>query len=428
MIGENRNMSKKISNKLFGILLVLSLLFTAGCASVNGGNPTSLGGNPASLEQVDGSKIPTSDYTDAPGNSENDIDPITPEALSDFNLETIQGNIRNIVYADNEKVFILADKLYLYDLETGNVSAETEIDVFDSVNFWTVQNGYVAAGIQMNAGTGSGMMVVSNSNYSCIFYDHNLNKVSEFDLNSLLDDGDMILSVNDMISFSSDGNKIAFTTLSGMYVYDFAGKQKTTIIDLTSEDAEARSGICGFEKIGFTNNDKSIAFLAQSFNLPAVKEQYSFPTYGIVNIDGSGLSNKKSDSIDPKALTVYNNLMLLTEDDLSMTGKVLLMKTPGGEIKTQDLRENNESGFVYGSTSGGYFASALANDTLTEWNLRIYNMETGGFEAEIPISNNGQPLYMALTRIIIIDSTRTCVAAFGVNQSDMETKLISFKF
>ncbi|GIP35357.1 transcriptional regulator [Paenibacillus sp. J2TS4] len=405
-----------MNKKLLVVILVLSVLLAAGCAQITANSERSEDPSPRTESQAE-------NKTDAPGIAASPV-------VSKFKLEKIQGDIKSIHYADGNKVLISADKLYLYDLSTGDVEAEAPREAFEGENYWVIDNGYVAVGVKINSGNGSGSGGLLTTNegtaYSAVFYDRKLNNQSEFNFNALLDSDDILST--DSFSFSSDGNQVAIATLAGLYLYDFKMDKMTTVIDLGSEDRK-RSGLATIEQIGFTNEDKTIAFKAQSLDVPSIPGKPSFDTCGTVNTDGSGLSNRTFDNYICKELTAYNKLLFLAEDFTVPSGRILVMETPSGKTKFHTLTEKSESGFVTGSDSGRYFATSLADKNGTGWKIRVYNTETGKLEAEQLVSSDGKELYMARDpKIKVIDDLRTCIVLLGSTQTDIETKVVVSQF
>ncbi|MBS4189762.1 transcriptional regulator [Bacillus sp. FJAT-49705] len=399
-----------MKHKLLTIILSLFVLFTVGCTK-NYDNIV--------------------DSNDKQGHSNNEGKVIgspesqstVPEVVSDLKLD---GDIKNIYYANENKILIAADKLYLYDLDTGNVLKESPPEPFDSENFWVINNGFVAVRELLSSDSSESMMTAGGFSYKAMFYDHDLNTVSEFDLNQLFEDDDMLMSLN-AISFSSTGNQVAYATYSGLYIYDFEKETKTKVIDLESVDAKERSGIVNIEQIGFTNDDKRIAFKAQSFDIPANPDKPSYDTCGIVNVDGSGLLNKTFDNYICKRLTAYNDVLLFAQDPTIATGKTLVMEIPSDKTKIHTQIEKVESGSIWGSNTGGYFATSISHET--GWTIRVYNTETGKLEAEQQVSNDGEERYMDHDPIIkVIDDTRTYIVLLGAIRDDIETKMIVSQF
>lgn len=387
------------------VILALSALWIAGCSRLET--------HPATLNDSASSAVPTIPSTSSNHGGE---------------AREIQGDIRNIHYADGNQVLLSADKWYLYNLDTGRVTAETPRRAFDQERFQAIKDGYVAVGANINPGGSSGGLLAADGGiaYSAIFYDRQLHQKSVFDFNTLLKENEQILSLK-AIAFSADGTQAAYATTTGLYLYDFQTNRKTTVVDLNGEDIEARSGVVTFEQIGFTNDDKTIAFKAQSFDIPAVPGKPSFDTCGTVNTDGSGMSNRTFGSYTCKELTAYNKLLLLAEDFTIPSGRMLVMEVPSGITKLHTLSEKGESGFISGSDSGRYFATTLADKT--GWKVRVYDTSTGKLEAEQRISSDGEARYMANDPIVkMIDDKRMVMVLLGANQPGVKPKVVFSPF
>lgn len=400
----------RMKHKRLAIIICLFVLFIVGCTKSN----DNIG-----------------ELNDHQGNSNNEGKEITsseshstvPDVVSNLKLE---GDIKNIYYANENKVLIAADKLYLYDLDTGTVLKESPIEPFDSENIWVIDNGYVAVRERLSSESNESLMTSGGFSYKAIFYDYDLNTVSEFDLNQLFEDDDMLMSLK-AISFSSTGTQIAYATYSGLYIYDFEKQTKTKVIDLESIDYKERSGIVNIEQIGFTNDDKRIAFKAQSFDIPVDPDKPSHDTCGVVNVDGSGLLNRTFDNYSCKRLTAYNDVLLFAQDPTIATGKTLVMEIPSEKTKIYSQIERKESGNVWGSNTGDYFATSISHKT--GWTIRVYNTKNGKLEAEQQVSHDGEERYMDHDPIIkVIDDTRTYIVLLGAVRDDIETKMIVGQF
>lgn len=351
--------------------------------------------------------------------------PIEPEVVIDLKLGEIAGDIKGVFYAQENQVLLSADKLYLYDLDTETILAEaSQNEGFDWESYWVIEGGYVSVSQIANSDSSSSMMMESGWNYMGRFYDQDLNVISEFDFNQFGDEELMLMDVKS-ISFSADGSQVAYPTYSGLYIYDFREQEKTLVVDLETEDAKARAGIVNFEQVGFINDNQRIAFKAQSFDIPVDPNKPSFDTCGIVNIDGSRLSNRTFDNYVCKILTAYNSHLFFAEDPSKATGKVLVMDTLDDQIKMHKLAEEQESSFISGSNGGYYFATSVSNKS--GWTIRVYNTETGKVEAEQQVSSDED--YMGREPIIkVLDDSKTIIVLLGANRDDIESKMIVSHF
>ena len=361
---------------------------------------------------------------DEPLANEGETSPFIPSVdVSDLEIE---GRIEQIYYAHDNNLIISADKLYLFDTKKGQILNAVPKEDFQEEKFSIIDNGYVAVRNKINSQSGNIMMTDGDITTEAVFYNKNLETVSQFDFNQLFENSNTFLLL-DGITFSSDGKQMAYATSLGLYLYNFDTGNNSRIIDLASEDLKARSGIINFEKVSFTEDNQRLAFKGQSFDIPVTENSVSFDTCGIVNTNGSILMNEKYSSFNCKRLTAYNDVLLYTEDPSAASGKTLVMDIPSTESKVYNLKDKKESGNVFGSNTGEYFATSVITET--GWIVRIYNMETGELEAEQQISNEGVTRYMEHDPIIfVMDDTRTFFVLLGSKQDDMETKLIANPF
>ncbi|WP_062049632.1 hypothetical protein [Bacillus sp. JCM 19034] len=346
----------------------------------------------------------------------------SPPPVETFkDLNQVKGDIRNVHYAENGHILISAESLYLFDVTAENIIAEVSQEEAETEKIWIVENGYVAIRETLNDST---EMLGGTAQYQVIFYNDELEVVSEFDLQQLIDEEDLFLSLQE-ISFSKDGTKMSYATHLGLYLYDFATKQKTKVVDLTLEDMEARSYIAAFEQIGFIRDETQIAFKAQT--LPTQLDQPSFDTCGIVDIDGSNLFNRTFDEYTCKRLTAYDELLLLAEDPVVASGRLLVMMNETEETTIHTLIEKEESGTISGSDKGAYFATSIINNN--DFTIRIYQTEDGQLVGEQQVTADENGLYLSHDPIVkVLDDTKTVIVLLGSKREDIETKMLISHF
>ncbi|GAC40922.1 hypothetical protein [Paenibacillus popilliae] len=409
-----------MNKKWLSVILFLTVLVSAGCfpshpsnakpnEAVHADDPSARTGSKAVKKTVGGKGA------------------AKPRVVSDLHLEQIAGEINNIYYANGNQVLIAAAQLYLYDLGTKKIVAQASRPHFKREKIWATKNGYAAVRETQGSGGSGGLFMTKEApQYHCFFYDANLRPRKAFKLDSLLEGDETMLSV-EAIAVAGDGSRVAYATTAGLYLYDWQAKKKKKIIDLAADDASRRFGLVTVEHMGFTDQDKRIAFKAQSFDVPAIPGKASFDTCGIVNTDGSALSNRTFTDYTCRELTAYDQRLLLAEDFTTASGRMLVMETASGKTKLHTLTERVESGNIAGSSTGRYFAAPAPSGT--GWNIRIYNTDTGAVEAEQFISCQGKELYMANEPIIkVVDESRTCLVLLGSKQAEIESKMVVSQF
>ena len=402
-------MKKTILSMALCLILILS-----GCAQRGGEAPASTPNSETPPVQTSNSSQPSESM-------------VTPIAVKQADWSGIQGKIKGIYPAGGSKVLVLADKMSLYDLASGKIAATAQIPTLSTIRVCPLDSGYAIIGQTISENSSNGFVQNdSEFQFRTVIYDENLVLKSEIDISKLVADGEF-LNDTEAIAVSPDGNSIAFASMQGVTLYDCSNKKSTKLIDLTAEDEKAFLGISVIEQMGFTNNGKSVAFKAQSFDVPAVVDKPSFDTIGTVNTDGSGLTNKKPDGYSPKMLTSYNSRLLVAEDFKTASGRMMVIDSKSGEQRIYNLSDKKEGGNIYGSDNGRYFASSVPSKT--GWTVRVYETDTGKLVKEESISNDGQELYgINDPMICVLDDAKTCMVLLGHKQKDVDTKIASFSF
>lgn len=400
------------------ILLVL-ILFISGCTNSDTLNSSSSDMPSNGVSQGASSPI-SSSSSDTSSNAEEDS---AISKISDFDISKIQGKIKNLYYIDNNQVLIQADKLYLYDLFESKILSQVDKESFLEEEYHVIDDGIVAVGIVGSTGSGDSMSS-GLSSLLCVVYDKELNKITEIGSDEFIDENEYIVSTQ-LVTMSKDGRKIAFATNGGLFLYDINDKTKITLVNLLDDDSEKRMGLALFEQIAFVNDDNMIAFKSQSFDVPAVNGKASFDTYGTINIVGTGLSVNRSTDYSVKQMIAYNSFLFLTEDFTVPSGELMVFDLSSDKSETLKTTTKKESGNVFGSEKGQYFATSIVNqDNVT---VRIYDMKNGSLLMEESIVK--ESVYMEREpEIRIIDDMRTCIVLLGNRQTDISTQYLIFNF
>lgn len=411
-------MKKKILSIGLSLMVLLS-----GCAQTG------------SLEQADNASTEITSMTvpDQIGGSPQQGETKSVSSMDkQIDFSKIQGKITQIYPAGGSKVMIFADKIYLYDIASGETVGTASDEGLDMVRCWTLDSGYVIAGTvspqATSNGSGDGVGWVEGGTgdlFHVVFYDASLKSRLEFELSKMMDNEEVFMMETNGIDFSSDGNYIVCGLIKGIYLYDRKQNKRTKLIDLTVEDKKAYSGLCDIEQVAFTNADKTIAFKGQSFSVPAVNDENSFDTIGTINVDGTGLTNQKIDGYAAKELTAYDSRVLVAEDFTTADGRIMIIDNKSSNKNIYPLSDNKEGGNIYGSDSGHYFASSDENET--GFTVRIYDTETGKLVKEEKISADGE--YIVKDPIMrVVDEIKMCFVILGNRQDTVDTKIVTFAF
>lgn len=350
----------------------------------------------------------------------------TNQRVTDIDIKKIHGKIQNIYYVNKNQILILADKLYLYNLLTGNIVSQTDKENLIEERYCVLNNGIAAIGFRTGGNTDrSGFVVDSESDaISCVLYDNKLNKEMEINSEELIGK-DEFFDFPDTMSVSKDGKKIVFATNAGLYLYDINHKTKTTLVDLLDKDSSKRSGLVGFDQVEFVNDDKMVVFKSQSFDVPAVVGKLSFDTYGTMNIDGSGLNVRKSTDYQVKQLIAYNTFAFFAEDFTVPSGRLMIFDFSLGQSKLLKTKTQKESGNVLGSENGTFFATTgIESGNIM---VRVYDTKSNSMLMEKEIVKEDK--YMERDpQVRIFDDMRTCIVLLGNTQKELSTQYLIFSF
>ena len=402
--------------KLSSSILLVLILFISGCTNSNNLNDSSSDMPSISVS----SETSSNAESDAVVSKESDA---ATSKISDIDTSKIQGKIKNIYYVDNNQVLIQADKLYLYDLFKSEILCQVDKGIFKEEECHVIDNGIVVVGKVGNNGSG-GSMSPGSGNLLCVIYDRELNKKAEVEVNEFIGENEYIDSTQ-LVAMSKDGEKIAFATNGGLFLYDIDDNKKTTLINLLDDDSDKRIGLALFEQIAFVNDDDKIAFKSQSFDVPAVNGKESFDTYGTISIDGTGLSVNRSTDYSVKQMIAYNTFLFLAEDFTVPSGKLMVFDLSSNNSEILRTKTEKESGNVFGSEKGRYFATSIVGqDNVT---VRIYDMKNSLLLLEESIVK--ESVYMEREpEVRIIDDMRTCIVLLGNRQTDISTQYLIFNF
>ena len=245
------------------LCITLSLLFTlalSSCGKADSPTPTVSGSNSSNTPVV---SVPNAGSQQGQSPSSCTFDP----AL-------FGGKLQSCAYAGDGTLFVLADKLYLYDTGAASVLAAVEAPLRD-FEAQAIDGGYVLSGM----GDG-GMMAY--------IYDSSLSLKKEIAVNELLA-GDFVVSETGGVAASTDGKKLAFSAMGGLYLYDLESGSLTTLLNVAQNAGTASISISMLNGAAFAQGNSQIVFCGSGNSIPAVDGEDSFSIYGSIAVDGSNL-------------------------------------------------------------------------------------------------------------------------------------------
>lgn len=329
--------------------------------------------------------------------------------------------IKNVFYSKNNNVIVCADKLYLYDTQNGAIISESD-NKYDIISINATNDGYASVATAKVANKDdNGFLTGDDESLSllCVFYDEKLNVKSTINLNDIADE--------EQISFaaiSKDRENIAFTSDKGLSVYNSLTEKSNQIISFS--DTNKVKGLCFIEELFFIDASK-LFFKGGSFSIPIKEGDKSFPTYGMVNVDGSDFTNKDIANYSMgENLSVYDACAIIPEFFMKASGRVLKVDTKTGEEVIYNLSSKGEGkDGVFGSDNGKYFATASLNNGLT---VRVYETQNGKQVKEEYITDGNAAYFARVPSIKLLDDSKTCIVLLGERQNGIKTKAVTFCF
>ena len=380
--------------------MTLVLLFTlalSACGKTDAPAPAVSGSTPSDTPVV---SVPTPDGQ--PGQS--------PSSCT-FDPTLFGGKLQSCAYAGNGTLFVLADKLYLYDTGTSSVLATAEAPLRD-FEAQTIDGGYVLSGMG-----DSGMMAY--------IYDSTLSLNKEIAVNELLQ-GDFVVSETGGVAASTDGKKLAFAAMGGLYLYDLESGSLTILLDMAQNAETASISISMLNGATFAQDNSQIVFCGSGNSLPAVDGEDGFSIYGSIAVDGSGLKLTKPSDYEMEEMQSSVSRLFFPQAFTQADGTLLWIDRATGSANTLSFSASGEGkDGVYGSEQGNYVATAVLDGSLT---VRVYDVTSGKLVATEVIENSDPTYFYRIPSIYLLDGAKTAVVILGGNISEVDTLVSTFTF
>ena len=380
--------------------ITLALVFTlalSACGKTDSPAPTASGSDPSDTSVV---AVPPSDGQ--PGQS--------PSSCT-FDPALFGGKLQSCAYAGNGTLLVLADKLYLYDTGAATVLADTEAPLCD-FEAQAIDGGYVLSGM----GDGGMMSYI---------YDSSLSLNKKIAVDELLQ-GDFVVSETGGVTASTDGKKLAFAALGGLYLYDLESGSLTTLLDTAQDAGTASIRISMLNGAAFAQDNSQIVFYGSGNSIPAVNGEDSFSIYGSIAVDGSGLKLTKPSAYEMEEIQSSASRLFFPQTFTQANGTLLWIDRATGSADTLSFSTGNEGkDGVYGSEQGGYVATAVLDGKLT---VRVYDVASGELIATEVIENSDPTYFNRIPRIYLLDGARTAVVVLGGSISEVDTLVSVFEF
>ena len=382
------------------LCITLSLLFTlalSACGKADSPAPAVSGSNPSNTPVV---SVP--DAGSQQGQS--------PSSCT-FDPALFGGKLQNCAYAGDGTLLVLADKLYLYDTGAASVLAAAEAPLRD-FEAQVIDGGYVLSGMGDD-----GMMAY--------IYDSSLSLKKEIAVNELLA-GDFVISETGGVAASTDGKKLAFSAMGGLYLYDLESGSLTTLLNVAQNAGTASIGISMLNGAAFAQDNSQIVFYGSGNSIPAVDGEDSFSIYGSIAVDGSGLKLTKPSAYEMEEIQSSASRLFFPQTFTQADGTLFWIDRATGSTNTLSFSTNGEGkDGVYSSEHGDYVATAVLDGSLT---VRVYDVASGELIATEVIENSDPTYFNRIPRIYLLDGARTAVVVLGGSIDELDTLVSVFEF
>ena len=328
-----------------------------------------------------------------------------------FDPALFGGKLQSCAYAGNGTLFVLADKLYLYDTGTSSVLATAEAPLRD-FEAQAIDGGYVLSGMG-----DSGMMAY--------IYDSSLSLNKEIAVDELLQ-GDFVVSETGGVAASTDGKKLAFAAMGGLYLYDLESGSLTTLLNMAQNAGTASISISMLNGAAFAQDNSQIVFFGSGSSIPAVDGEEDFSIHGSIAVDGSGLKLTKPSDYEIEEMQSSVSRLFFPQTFTQANGTLLWIDRATGSANTLSFSASGEGkDGVYGSEQGNYVATAVLDGSLT---VRVYDVASGALVATEVIENSDPTYFYRIPRIYLLDEAKTAVVVLGGSIDEVDTLVSTFEF
>ena len=351
--------------------MTLALIFTlalSACGKTDAPAPAVSGSTPSDTPVV---SVPAPDGQ--PGQS--------PSSCT-FDPALFGGKLQSCAYAGNGTLLVLADKLYLYDTGAATVLATAEAPLRD-FEAQTIDGGYVLSGMG-----DSGMMAY--------IYDSSLSLNKEIAVEELLQ-GDFVVSETGGVAASTDGKKLAFAAMGGLYLYDLESGNLTTLLDMAQNAGTASISVSMLNGVAFAQDNSQIVFFGSGNSIPVVDGEEGFSLHGSISVEGSGLKLTKLSDYEMEEMQSSVSRLFFPQAFTQANGTLLWIDRATGSANTLSFSASGEGkDGVYGSEQGNYVATAVLDGSLT---VRVYDVASGELLATEVMEDSDPTYFNRIPRI-----------------------------
>ncbi len=346
-------------------------------------------------------------------------------AVSRFKDSAFSGKVGGCYYADGSRIIVAADKLYLYDMGTGETIGSADISMED-LCVQTFTEGYFVVGQGKAGGGGSnGSFAASESggiNGYILNKDFAVQDTISF--SGLLSD-DFIVQITG-IAVSQDGKQVAFGGLQGLYLYDVSSRKVRTILNYSEEGTAGNMQIVTMDSLTFTGNN-TLVYVGMATDTSIGGDGVS--VYGTVSTDSADFTiTKKGDyKVDTEEVQKGGNLLIMPQSFDKNNGTLLMLDTISNTENTMSFSSRSEGkDGVYCSGQGKYVATAILEESSVT--INIYDTASGKSIHTETVQDSNSTYFLRVPQILILDESGTCIVVLGRGIDEVSTLITTFSF
>lgn len=400
--------------KLMCIVLILVFVLNLSACG-NGKEHMNSSENESSMKMTQSEKDEASENI---GNESSD----NHTKVGTVNDSVFSGKVSDCYYADGNRIVVAADKLYLYDTQSGENIASADISLKE-LNVQLYSGGYFIVGEENSGGSMDSFATSEDSNgLKGYLLNKNFGIENMISFHELLSD-DFILGTAD-VAISPDGKQIAFGGLQGLYLYDISSQKVSTILNYSENGRANNTQISTIDCLAFTDN-KTLVYVGVATN--SANGGNSVSVYGTVSTDSANLSITRKADYEVGEVQKGGDLLIMPQSFNKNNGTLLMLDTTSNTEKTIAFASSSEGkDGVFCSEQGKYVAtSTLGEASVT---INIYDTASGKVIHTEIIKDDNSTYFLRVPQILILDESGTCIVALGRGISELDTLITTFGF
>lgn len=324
----------------------------------------------------------------------------------------------NIEYAGKGRLLVITDQMYLIDITSGKILAQSPDCnyVQGKIKVYGNDENIIIVGKEEPESKDTFVFYDENDEEQprvlVLYYDKQLNlsrKINVFEMFALNPFATTCVAVR------TDGKLAVYDDNSnGLYLCNPDTKEKEEILCGKDEelvyDNKLQFQIAN--GIAFGENDGKIIFGAACLDYPSEYGEESITGYGSVTLDGKELYVEKA--VDEyNIMDFFPEFAIISQDCgfTSPTGKVMKYSFSGNKTEVIQLKSQKESNNLYSSSEGNILASSEENENMG-WNIRFYNTNSGELIEEQAYNVLSSESYRS-PRIYVFENQNIAVLCFG---------------